>query len=80
MGRAYVGLPETDRVRAPAMSRLGLGLHDAGHHEDALVVQEAELSTIRRLGGSEGDVLTAQNNLANSYHDLGRNDEVLRLR
>ena len=36
-----------------AMNVLGNGLSDAGHYEDALSVQEAELSMMRRVGASE---------------------------
>ena len=42
--KTYVGRPETDPVRAPAMSLLGVGLSAAHHHEDALAVGEVELS------------------------------------
>ena len=45
------------------MSRLGNGLSDANQHEDALSVQEAELSLQRRLGASEVQILDAQTNL-----------------
>ena len=47
--KTYLGRPETDQVHRMAMGTLGNGLHDAGHHEDALSVREAELSTLRRL-------------------------------
>jgi len=63
-----------------AMNLLGLGLHDAGRREDALTVQEAELSMQRRIGASEHNVLITQSNLANTYHDLGRNEEALQMR
>ena len=39
-----------------AMAVLGLGLHAASHHEYALSVGEAELSTARRLGASEENI------------------------
>ena len=32
------------------MTELGSGLHNAEQHEDALIVQEAELATERRIG------------------------------
>ena len=51
--KTYVGRPETDEARRLAMTMLGNGLSDAGHHEDALSVREAELSMKRRLGDSE---------------------------
>ena len=58
------------------MRQLGNGLSDAKHHKDALTVQEAELSTLRRIGTSEEDVLIMQNNLAITYHKLGRKEEA----
>jgi hypothetical protein len=63
-----------------AMNVLGLGLNDAKHYEDALSVQEAELSTKRRLGAQEESILVTQDNLANTYQMLSRFDEALRLR
>jgi len=62
-----------------AMNLLGLGLSEAGHHEDALFVKEAELSTARRVGASEDSILVAQSNLATSYHQLGRLEETNRM-
>ena len=62
------------------MSVLGNGLFYGGHHEDALTVQEAELSMLRRLGASEHNLLIAQGNLANSYEDLGRHEDALSMR
>ena len=35
---------------------------------------------LRRIGGSENDILATQNNIANTYHELGRIDEALLLR
>ena len=78
--KAYVGRPETDWARRLAMENLGSGLSAAGHHEDALSVKEAVLSTERRLGAPEGNLLVAQNNLATTYATLGRLDEALRMR
>ena len=78
--KTYVGRPETDRARRCAMTLLGGGLHDADHHEDALVVKEAELSMERRLGGSENNILVTQGNLALTYRALGRKEEALRIR
>ena len=63
-----------------AMTQLGNGLHDANHHEDALSVQEATLSTLRRVGGSEENVLFMQGNIGNSYQFLGRLEEALSVR
>ena len=76
--KTYVGRPETDSARRGAMTILGNGLSDAEHHEDALSVQEAEVSTLRRLGESEYGILIAQGNLAGTYKALGRLDDCLR--
>ena len=62
------------------MTLLGNGLSEAERHEDALVVGEAELSTLRRLGESEHNILTAQTNLACTYSSLGREEDALRLK
>jgi len=70
--KLYLGRPETDQFRLCAMRQLGNGLSAAGHHEDALPIQEVELSTLRRLGTPEEHVLAVQSNLANTYHKLGR--------
>ena len=77
--KTYVGRPETDPLGA-AMNFLGNGLADANHHEDALVVGEAELAMKRRLGDSEYNLLIVQGNLAATYQSLGRNEEALRLK
>ena len=78
--RTYVGRPEEDRDRIDAMSMLGNCLFDANHHEEALTVQEAELSMERRLGTSERSILVVQSNLACSYERVGRLEEALRMR
>ncbi len=62
------------------MTLLGNGLLNANHNEDALSVQEAELSMRRRLGASEEDILVTQSNLAITYQKLGRLEEALSLR
>ena len=62
------------------MTGLGNGLGLAGHNEDALTVKEAELATLRRLGGSERNMLVVQSNLADTHAKLGRKEEALRLR
>ena len=77
--KTYVGRPEADQFRSCAMGLLGSGLSDAQHHEDALSVKEAHLSMKRRLGASEVDLLTSQNNLAGSYRSLRRFDDCLRM-
>jgi hypothetical protein len=78
--KTYVGRPEGDPARRNAMTGLGNGLGLAGHNEDALTVKEAELATLRRLGGSERNMLVVQSNLADTYAKLGRKEEALRLR
>jgi hypothetical protein len=78
--KTYLGRPEADEVRSMAMGLLGSGLSEARHHEDALSVKEAELSTLRRLGASQHNILAVQSNLANTYHVLGRLEEALRLK
>ena len=61
------------------MNQLGQGLDAAKHHEDALSVQEAELSMHRRLGFSEDNILVVQGNLANAYSALERFEQALLL-
>ena len=46
------------QVRGMAMSVLGSGLAAARHHEDALSVEEAKLSMMRRIGASEATCST----------------------
>ena len=62
------------------MTELGNGLHAADHHEDAMSVQEAEISLLRRVGAPEDNILAAQSNLALSYRRLGRFEEALSMR
>ena len=59
---------------------LGSSLSEAGHHEDALSVKNAELSMLRHVGASDYDMLVVQSNLASSYNRLGRAEEALILR
>ena len=61
-----------------AMTVLGNGLFAAEHYEDALPVQEAELAMKRRLGRSEG-ILVTQTNLSNTYSEMGRLEEALQM-
>ena len=75
-----MGRPEDDMFRMNAMKQLGSGLFDAKRHDEALSVQEAELSTLRRLGAPEVPILVVQSNLASSYQYLRRYEEALRLR
>ena len=76
--KTYLGRPERDQVRCMAMNLLGNGLSDARHHEDALSVQEAELSMLRRLGAFRKDILIAQGNLAITYQSAWTDEEALR--
>jgi len=78
--KTYQERPETDQVRQMAMNLFGNGLSLANHNEDALSVQEAELSMLRRLGVSEYNILIAQGNLSCTYYALGRVEEALYLR
>ena len=61
------------------MTGLGNGLGLAGHYEDALSVQEAELSLQRRIGASEDDMLILQCNLADTYESFGHLEKALRM-
>jgi hypothetical protein len=78
--KTYVGRPETDWIRAAAMTTLGNGLSDADRYEDALSVQEAELAIKRRVGAIEDEILTAQGNLAISYGVLERHEPALQIK
>ena len=78
--KTYVGRPESDEVRRLAMNILGNGLSAAGQDEDALSVEEAHLATLRRYDVSERSMLDVQNNIASSYHRLGRLDEAISMR
>ncbi len=75
--KTYVGRPETDQIRSNAMNLLGNGLFAAKHHEDALVLKEAELSMMRRLGAPEENILVTLSNLAMTYADLGHQEKAL---
>ncbi len=77
--KTYVGRPENDTARLNAMNMLGNGLRAADRDEEALSVFEAHLSTMRRTGASEGDMLIAQGNLAITYQKLGRDEPALRM-
>ena len=78
--KTYVGRPEKDRARCSATNALGNGLHYAGHHEDGLAVEEANLAMMRRLVDAEEDILQLQTNLACTYSLVGREGEALRLK
>jgi len=77
--KTYVGRPEADVNRRDAMNVLGLGLTDAEHHEDALVVQQAILAIMRRFGASETNFLGMQGNLAGTYNSLGLLEDASRI-
>ena len=62
------------------MTLLGNGLSDADRNEEALAVKEAGLAMRRRLGAPAEHVLITQMNLSNTYADLRRFEEALRLR
>ena len=70
--KTYVGRPETNFTRRMAISQLGNGLSEAKHHEDALIVEEANLSMLQRVGASEHNILDARSNLASTYWSLGQ--------
>ena len=78
--KTYVGRPEADQIRSMAMGVLGNGLSDAGHHEDALSVKEAEFTMMRRFSGSARNILLVQGNLANTYAELGHSEKAIRMR
>ncbi len=61
------------------MQALGNGLYATKHYADALSVKVVELSMIRRVGYSEGDILIAQSNLAIVYGKLGRVEQALQI-
>ena len=77
--KTYLGRPETNEARRLAMTALGNGLYGAKHYEDALPVQEAELSVRQRLGDSANNILAVQGNLAGTYQMLGRLEDALRI-
>ena len=78
--KTYLGRSEDDWARQGAMMNLGNGLCKANHYEDALSVQEAELSTAQRNGVPVRNILCVQNNLATTYENLGRFEQALRLK
>ena len=60
-----------------ALARLGCGLHDAGHYEDALSVKKVELAMLRRVGPPEEALLIAEGSIACTYGELGQREESL---
>ena len=77
--KTYLGRQEGDWAHMSAMRHLGNGLSDGDHHEDALAVQEAELSMKLRLGAPENMILVVQGNIAITYRTLDRNEDALRI-
>ena len=77
--KTYVGQPEGGWLRRLAMSVLGNGLFEAGHFEDALAVQEADLAMMRRLDVPEKTMLVTQGNLARTYVMLGQVEHAVRI-
>ena len=75
--KTYVGRPEADGPRCHAMTRLGHGLFEANHHEDALSVFEASLDAERRSSNSEQDILCIRIHIARCYTKLQRLDEAV---
>ena len=62
------------------MKLLGLGLCAAKQYADALSVQEAHLSLLRRIGAPEDSILAVQTNLSSTYGQLGRDEEALSMK
>ena len=62
------------------MTQVGNGLLYAKCHEDASKVYEDVLSTLRRIGKFEEQMLVVQNNLAMAYTVLGQIELVPRMR
>ena len=74
--KTYVSSPPDRRF---GLGVLGSGLSEAKLYEDALSVQEATLSTMRRLGASEHDILVAQDNLAFTCRKSARHERALQM-
>ena len=62
------------------MKLLGTALSSAAKYEDALSVQEAHLSLLRRIGAPEDSILGMQTNLSSTYGQLGRDEEALSMK
>ena len=75
--KTYVGRPEADDTRCMAINQLGNGLYAGGYYADSLCVREADLAMMRRIGADEEDMLAIQNNLANTYAELGHLEKAL---
>ena len=77
--KTYLGRPETEQVRHAAMQVLGSGLYAAKRHEDAMLVQEADLSMKRRVGESDHNILAAMSNLAATYAAVGDLEKAINM-
>ena len=75
-----MGRPEKDHPRYLAISVLGNGLLSAKRYDDALSVQEAELSMESRLGRTAYNLLVVQSNLAVTYEKTGRLESALQMK
>ena len=74
--KTYVGRPEADWNRRLAHAQLGSGLYAGGRFAEALVVFESYLAYQQR-NIQIYDTLGSQENIANCYWKLGRQDEAL---
>ena len=63
-----------------AMTPLSSGLFSTDRIEDALCVDEANLSMLRRLGAYGPIILIVQANLASTYEMVGRSEEAANMR
>ena len=78
--KTYVGRAEMDVARINAMRQLGNGLYSANCTGDALCVQQAEMSMLRRIRDPGDIILAVQGNIATTYDALRRFEEALRIR
>jgi tetratricopeptide (TPR) repeat protein len=62
-----------------AMGTLGNGLYSAKRYDEQVIVREAELSMMRRVGASGEHMLAARSNLANSHDALGQREEAVKI-
>ena len=74
--KTYVGRPEDDWNRRLAHAQLGSGLYAGGRFAEALVVFESYLAYQQR-NIQIYDTLGSQENIANCYWKLGRQEEAL---
>ena len=76
-GKRPIGRPENGQDSVLAMNQLGNGLYLASHHQDALIVQEAELAMLRRLGASHATFSACRAILRTRHQMVGRLEESL---